>query len=255
MSEWIVGRNPVYEVLRAGRRALHELRAARGMEDDERVQQVLDLARSRAVKTSYVDRRQLDGLGENHQGLALQTGPYPYGEIRDILGRARERGEPPFVLMLDVLKDPQNVGTLIRTAESVGVHGIVLPYRRTATVTPAVVSASSGACEHMLVTQANLAQTMAHLKEEGCWVVGLEKGNAAQPPGEIDLTGSIAVVVGSEGSGMRRLVKSSCDFLMALPMRGRIDSLNASVAGSIALYLVWQARGFTGAEFLDSIDD
>lgn len=254
MSEWIVGRNPVFETLRAGRRSFHELRLAGGMDEGGRVQDVLDLANDQGLKTSYVERRRLDPLGENHQGLALQVGPYPYVQLEDILGRAKGRGEPPFLLMLDVLKDPQNVGTLIRTAEAVGVHGIVLPYRRTATVTPAVVSASSGACEHMLVTQANLAQTIATLKDEGCWVVGLEMGKGAQPPDEIDLSGSMVIVVGSEGSGMRRLVRESCDFLMALPMRGKVDSLNASVAGSISLFIAWQARDFNGAERPSSID-
>ena len=149
--------------------------------------------------------------------------------------------------MLDLIQDIHNLGSLIRTAELVGVHSVVLPYRRTATVTPAVVSASSGACEHLLITQANLAQTIDRLKEAGLWVVGLEGSSPAQPPDEIDLTGPLAVVVGSEGEGMRKLVRESCDFLLRLPMRGQIDSLNAAVAGSVALYLVWQARGFLGA--------
>ncbi len=246
MKEWIVGRNPVYESLRANRRQLHQLQIARGMDENTRVREVIRLAAQRGLNASLVERDVLNQRGENHQGVALRVGGYPYVEIDDILTRAAERDEPLLVLLLDVLKDPQNVGTLIRTAESVGVHGVVLPYRRTATITPAVVSASSGACEHMLVTQANLAQTISLLKEEGAWVVGLEAGQGAQPPDEIDLTGPMVVVVGSEGSGMRRLVKSSCDFLMALPMRGKIDSLNASVAGSIALYLIWEARGYLG---------
>ncbi len=243
MSEWIVGRNPVYEVLKADRRECFELLLARGMEDSDRVQDILTLADKRRLPVQREDRAALDARGENHQGVALSVSPYPYVEVEDILTRAEDAKEALFILLLDVLKDPQNVGTLIRTAEAVGVHGIVLPYRRTATVTPAVVSASSGACEHMFVTQANLAQTIALLKEEGAWVVGLEADPQAQPPEEVDLSGPMAVVVGSEGSGMRRLVKSSCDFLMALPMRGKIDSLNAAVAGSIALYLVSQTRG------------
>lgn len=243
MDEWIVGRNPVYEVLRAGRRACRELKVAQGMEDSHRVREVLDLAAGRNVPVNREKRSELDRRGENHQGVAVRVSPYPYVDIGDILGRAKEREEPLFVLLLDVLKDPQNVGTLIRTAEAVGVHGVVLPYRRTATITPAVVSASSGACEHLMITQANLAQTISVLKEEGVWVVGLEADPEAQRPDEIDLSGPMAVVVGSEGSGMRRLVKASCDFLMALPMRGKIDSLNAAVAGSIALYLVSETRG------------
>jgi 23S rRNA (guanosine2251-2'-O)-methyltransferase len=148
---------------------------------------------------------------------------------------------------LDTLKDPQNLGSLIRTAELVGVHGIVLPFRRTATVTPAVVNASSGASEHIHIMQANLAQTIQQLKKNGLWVVGLESNPEAQLPGQIDLDGPVAVVVGSEAEGMRELVRSSCDFMLRLPMRGKIDSLNAAVAGSVALYLVWQTRGFQGA--------
>ena len=124
---------------------------------------------------------------------------------------------------------------------------MVLPFRRTATVTPAVVSASSGASEYIHIVQANLAQTINRLKEEGLWIVGLESSPDAQPPGQVDLNGPLAVVVGSEAEGMRELVRSSCDFLLRLPMRGQIDSLNAAVAGSVALYLVWQARGFKGA--------
>lgn len=246
MKEWIVGRNPVYESLRANRREFHQLQIAQGMDENARVRELIRLAAERGLNASQVERDVLNRRGENHQGVALRVGGYPYVEIDDILARAAARDEPLLVLLLDVLKDPQNVGTLIRTAESVGVHGVVLPYRRTATITPAVVSASSGACEHMLVTQANLARTISLLKEEGAWVVGLEAGQGAQSPDEIDLTGPMVVVVGSEGSGMRRLVKSSCDFLMALPMRGKIDSLNASVAGSIALYLIWEARGYLG---------
>ncbi|MFO8036562.1 MAG: 23S rRNA (guanosine(2251)-2'-O)-methyltransferase RlmB [Anaerolineales bacterium] len=246
MSEWIVGRNPVYETLRANRRECHQLQIARGMDEDARVQGIMRLAAERNLALSRVERHVLNQRGENHQGVALKVGVYPYVDIDDILLQAVERDEPLLVLLLDVLKDPQNVGTLIRTAEAVGVHGVVLPYRRTATITPAVVSASSGACEHMLVTQANLAQTISLLKEEGVWVVGLEAGEGARSPAKIDLSGPMGVVVGSEGSGMRRLVKESCDFLMALPMRGKVDSLNASVAGSIALYLVWEARGYRG---------
>ncbi|MEE8592143.1 MAG: RNA methyltransferase, partial [Spirochaetia bacterium] len=125
---------------------------------------------------------------------------------------------------------------------------IVLPYRRTATITPAVVNASSGSSEHILITQANLAQTLSTLKEEGAWVVGLEEGEGSKRPDQVDLTGPLAVVVGSEAEGMRKLVRSSCDFLLALPMRGKVDSLNAAVAGSVALYLIWQARGYQGPQ-------
>jgi 23S rRNA (guanosine2251-2'-O)-methyltransferase len=248
MKDWIWGRNPVYEALRAGKRKAFQLRLAKGIKSDGRVGDILRLADRKAVPVSQVSRDSLDGLSRNHQGVALHLDEYPYADLSQILELAKQRNEQALVLILDTLKDPQNLGTLIRTGELVGVHGLVLPLRRTATVTPAVVNASSGASEHLLICQANLAQTITQLKENGIWVVGLEGGEEAQPPDKVDLGGPLAVVVGSESEGMRHLVKTSCDFLLQLPMRGRIDSLNAAVAGSVALYLIWQARGFKGAK-------
>ncbi|MFN2152594.1 MAG: 23S rRNA (guanosine(2251)-2'-O)-methyltransferase RlmB, partial [Anaerolineales bacterium] len=139
-------------------------------------------------------------------------------------------------------QDPQNLGTLLRTAEAVGVHGVVIPLARTAQVTPAVVNASSGASEHLLIAQANLSQVISTLKEEGLWIIGLEGSAEASTASQIRLDGPLGLVVGSEGEGMRRLVRESCDLLLQLPMRGQIESLNAAVAGSIALYLAMQAR-------------
>lgn len=245
-KEWIWGRNPVWEVLRAGKRTPFQLRIARGVKLDNRLKDILDLAREKSISVSEVPRETLNGISSHHQGVALQAGEYPYTGLDEILQTAEDRNESPLVLLLDTLKDPQNLGSLIRTAELVGVHGLVLPFRRTATVTPAVVSASSGASEYIHIVQANLAQTIQQLKEGGLWVVGLEDSPEAQPPGEIGLDGPLAVVVGSEAEGMRELVRSSCDFLLRLPVRGQIDSLNAAVAGSVALYLIWQARGFQG---------
>ena len=146
------------------------------------------------------------------------------------------------MLVLDTMQNPQNLGTLMRTAEAVGVHGIVIPLARTVEVTPAVVSASAGASEHLLVAQSNLAQALTRLKEAGAWVVGLEGSSEAKPPEQISLTGPLAIVVGSEGEGIRSLVRSSCDHLLRLPMVGKIASLNASVAGSVVLYLALEAR-------------
>lgn len=234
-------------MLRAGRRKAFQVRLARGVKIEGRLEETLKLAREKSIPIEEVPRDTLNGINSHHQGIALQTEAYPYVGLDRILDLAAEREEAPLVLLLDTLKDPQNLGSLIRTAELVGVHGVVLPHRRTATVTPAVISASSGASEHILITQANLAQTITGLKDAGLWVVGLEGSREAQFPGEVDLDGPLAVVVGSEGEGMRSLVRTSCDFLMRLPMRGQIDSLNAAVAGSVALYLVWQERGFQGA--------
>ena len=162
-----------------------------------------------------------------------------------MLSLAEKRGESPFLLILDTLQDPQNLGTLLRTAEIVGVHGVLLPLRQTATVTPAVVAASSGASEHMLVGQSNLAQAISILKENDVWVIGLDGGEESQRVDKVNLKGNLALVVGNEGQGMRQLVRNSCDILLKLPQRGELDSLNAAVAGSISLYFAWQQRGFS----------
>lgn len=249
--EWIVGRNPVYELLRAGRRQAVRLQVAKGVEEKGRLRDILVLAKEAGVRIEWLPRQQVESLGENTQGVALQAGEFPYSDLVEILEQATGQQEAPFLLLLDTLQDPQNLGSLLRTAEIVGVHGVLLPYRRTATVTPAVVSASSGASEHLLIAQVNLAQAIDQLKEHDVWVMGLE-GKPEQPglearfPDQVRLDGPLALVVGNEGSGMRSLVRKSCDLLLRLPMRGEIDSLNAAVAGSVALYLAWQARGYSG---------
>jgi 23S rRNA (guanosine2251-2'-O)-methyltransferase len=174
--------------------------------------------------------------------VALEASGYPYADLTEIFEVAEERAEPLFVLLLDSLNDPQNFGTLLRTAEVVGVHGVVIPLARTVGVTPAVVNASSGASEHLLVAQANLHQAIDALKESGAWVIGLEGSEQAESPDKVRLDGAIGLVVGSEGEGMRPLTVKSCDILMKLPMKGQIESLNAAVAGSVALYLAYLAR-------------
>jgi 23S rRNA (guanosine2251-2'-O)-methyltransferase len=248
MREWISGRNPVFEVLSAGRRHFFRLRIAQGVQETGRVQEIISLCGMRNLSVERVSRSQLDALAPGNQGIALETSEYPYSNLPDVLDLAAARGESPLILILDTLQDPQNLGTLLRTAEVTGVHGVLLPFRRTATVTPAVVHASSGASEHLLVAQVNLAQAIAILKAAGVWVIGLESRSEALPPEQVRLDGALALVVGSEAEGMRSLVRLSCDLLMCLPMRGNVASLNAAVAGSIALYLAWQARGFPGRQ-------
>jgi 23S rRNA (guanosine2251-2'-O)-methyltransferase len=245
MREWLYGRNPVYEVLRAGRRHIHRLRVAKGVDEKGRLTDILHLGNSKHIPLERVTREQLDELVPGHQGVALEASGYPYRPVERMLALADDRGRSPFLLILDTLQDPQNLGTLLRTAEVVGVHGVLLPLRRTATVTPAVVSASSGASEHLLIDQTNLAQVIETLKEKNIWVVGLDGGPQSQLPDQVRLDGSLALVVGSEAQGMRRLVRESCDLLLRLPMRGQVESLNAAAAGSVALYLAWQARGFS----------
>jgi 23S rRNA (guanosine2251-2'-O)-methyltransferase len=244
MHEWVGGRNPVYELLRAGRRHAFRLVLAQGVQEKGRLGDILRFCKTRKIPVESTSRSRLDSLVPNHQGVALEVNQYPYGALADILDNSAKRDEPALLLILDTLQDPQNLATLLRTAEVVGVHGVLLPLRHTATVTPAVVNASSGASEHLLIAQANLAQAMATLKENDIWIVGLEGSQEAYPPAQINLDGPLALVVGSEGQGMRPLVRSSCDLLLRLPMRGHVDSLNAAVAGSVALYLAWQARGF-----------
>ncbi len=242
MKEWIVGRNPVYEVLRARRRHLFRLWVARGSEEKGRLADVTQLSRERKVSPEYVPRQQLDGLDESHQGVALEASAYPYSTLQDILALAKQRQEEIFLLILDVIQNPQNLGVLLRTAEAVGVHGVLLPLAHAAGVTPAVVNASAGASEHLLVAQSNLSQAISTLKEAGAWVIGLEGSPEAIPVEKARLEGPLALVVGSEGEGMRALTRRSCDVLVRLEMRGKVESLNAAVAGSIALYLARQAR-------------
>ena len=242
MKEFIYGRNPVYETLRARRRDVFRLQVAEGVQDKGRLTEILELAAKRKIPVERVPRTRLDKINESHQGVALEASAYPYVGMEDILENATTRGEPVFVLILDTLQNPQNLGALIRTAEAVGVHGVLIPTHRAAEITPAVVSASAGASEHMLVAQANLAQAIVELKEANAWVVGLDESPESKDPSEVLLDGALAVVVGSEGEGIRPLVRQSCDFLLRLPMQGKIESLNAAVAGSVALYLAYLAR-------------
>jgi 23S rRNA (guanosine2251-2'-O)-methyltransferase len=244
MREWLYGRNAVYEALQARRRQFFRVRLAQGIEEKGHLAEILHMAAGLKLPVESVLRNTLDSIADGHQGVALEASSYPYSDLADVQDLASRRAETPFVLILDVLQDPQNMGTLLRTAEAVGVQGVLLPFRHTATITPAVVSSSSGATEHLLIVQVNLAQAIQHLKEQDIWVIGLEAGPETQPLSQVRLDGALALVVGGEGSGMRTLVRKSCDQLARLPMRGKIESLNAAVAGSVALYLAWQARGF-----------
>ena len=243
MKEFIYSRNPVYETLRAKRRDFFRLQIAEGVQEKGRLAEILQLAGQRKIPVEHVPRARLDKLSDSHQGVTLEVSGYPYVTLDDILENAQKRGEPLFVLILDTLQNPQNLGTLIRTAEAVSIHGVVIPSHRAAGVTPAVVGASAGASEHMLVVQSNLVQAIADLKEAGAWIVGLDQnGDLVGASHDSPLQGALAVVVGSEGEGIHPLVKSKCDFLLRLPMSGQIESLNAAVAGSVALYLAYLAR-------------
>ena len=244
MKEFIYSRNAVYETLRAKRRQVFQLFLAEGANDKGHMAEIVKMAQMRKIPVQRVPRPRLDKIHENHQGVALEASAYPYRSLDEMLELAQTRNEPPFILLLDTLNDPQNFGTLIRTAEAVGVHGIVIPLARTVEVTPSVVNASSGASEHMLIAQANLSQVIEKLKAAAVWIVGLDQDGetASTASGRSPLSGALGLVVGSEGEGMRPLVKKSCDVILKLPMRGQIESLNAAVAGSVALYLAYMTR-------------
>jgi len=254
MRELIYGRQPVHEAMRAGRRQVFKLLLAREVKPSGIVSQVLALAASSkpAIPVQQVDRQALDKLGGEvhsherpcvHQGLAAEVSGFPYVDLTALLAAAVQAGEDPFLLLLDHIQDPQNLGSLLRTAEAVGVHGVVIPGRRAAAVTPAAVRASAGAAEHVRVALvSNLAQALDWLKARGVWLAGLEALPAATLYTQAGLLGPLGLVVGSEGEGLSRLVRDKCDFLIRLQLRGQVGSLNAGVAGAIALYEVRRQR-------------
>ena len=242
MKELIYSRNAVYETLSARRRQIFSIEIAEGVQEKGKIAEIIKLALQQKIKVSRVPRPKLDKVHQNNQGIVAEVGAYPYSDVLEILANAGARGELPFILMLDSLQDPQNFGTLIRTAEALGVHGVVIPSARTVDVTPAVVNASSGASEHMLIAQANLSQTIDALKDNDIWIVGLDQAGAEIEAASRHLKGALGLVVGSEGEGLHDLVRKKCDIVLKLPMKGRIESLNAAVAGSVALYLAYLSR-------------
>ena len=245
--EYLYGRRPAAETLRAGRRSIQRLVIADSAKDNPALHELTELAAGRGVRIDTAPRDWLDSKtrDSNHQGVVLEAAPYPYVALEDTLNPASLSGEPPLLLLLDLIQDVQNVGTLLRTAEAVGVHGVILQERRAASITPAVVSASSGAVEHLKVAQVtNLVAAMKTLKEADVWLAGLDQGPDTTRFDQANLRGALGLVVGSEGKGLRRLVRETCDFLIELPMRGSVESLNAAVAGSVALYAAWGARGY-----------
>ena len=249
MPEFLYGHCAVIEAMRSGRRKLEALMIHERAEKRGTAGEVIGMAQDFNLPVQRVQRRILDDLANNgnHQGLVLRVGPYPYCDLEDIFSLAAQRGAKPFILLLDLLKDPQNVGSLIRVSDAVGVHGIVIQERRSVAVTPAVVNASSGAVEHINVAQvSNLVNAMKSLKEQDVWLVGLDVGPNIPPLDKTDLNMSLGLVMGSEGEGLRRLVRDTCDLLLTLPMRGEVGSLNVATAGAIALYRAWGARGWEG---------
>lgn len=249
MTEYIYGHWPVMETLRANRRRMEQLLLAERAEAKGIVGEIMQIANARDVPVRRVPQSILDDLanGANHQNTLLRVGDYPYVDVEVILEAGIQRGEKPFILLLDLLKDPQNVGVLLRVADAVGIHGVIMQDRRGVSVTPSVVAASSGAVEYLNVAQVtNLVNTMKDLKKHDIWLVGLDIGGNLMPLSKASLDMSIGLVLGSEGEGMRRLVRETCDLLLTLPMRGRVASLNVATVGSVALYSAWQARDWSG---------
>ena len=243
MKEYIYSRNAVYETLRAKRRDIFKIELADNVQIKGRLAEIMTLAQQRKIQVVKAPRASVDKVHEHSQGIVAEVGKYPYVDLLDILENARRKNEPPFILLLDSLNDPQNFGTLIRTAEATGVHGVVIPLAHTVEVTPSVVNASSGASEHMLIAQSNLSQAIEALKAENVWIVGLDQdGETIGTKTQRHLTGATGLVVGSEGEGIRQLTRAKCDIVLKLPMRGQVESLNAAVAGSVALYLAFLAR-------------
>lgn len=242
MKEWITGRNPVFEVLSAHHRDSFQLLIADGAKIEGQLAKIIDLGQKYRLQISKVSRKQLDKLSENHQGVALETAPYRYSDIYEIISAAKKKDEPLFVLVLDMIQNPQNLGTLVRTAAAVGMHGIIMPQAKAAGVTPAVVHASAGSTEHIRIAQMNLMQAIDILHEEGAWVIGLEGGNGSTPVNPKKLGGPLAIAVGNEGDGLRQLTRKACDELFALPMNGKVESLNAATAGSVMIYLSYLNR-------------
>jgi 23S rRNA (guanosine2251-2'-O)-methyltransferase len=236
----LYGRNSVREALAAGR-GIHRLLVARSAHG---LDTLLALAEQRRIRIELFDRRELDRrVGDHHQGVVAEADLFAYSHPDDLLARAEARGEPPLLLALDSLQDPQNFGTLLRTAQASGAHGVLIPEHRAVGVTPAVSNASAGAVEHLLVARVtNLARSLGELKQRGVWVYGLA-ADAKESYWDSDLSGPLALVVGSEGTGLGRLVRETCDVLVHIPMAsGAIQSLNASVAGSLVLYEVLRQR-------------
>lgn len=240
-KEMIVGKNPVLEALRSTR-DINKIWVAEGVKKAG-IAELLNLAKERGIVVQFAPKEKLNNLSsETHQGVVASVAAYNYAELNDIFAIAEKRGEDPFIIILDELEDPHNLGSIMRTADAVGAHGIIIPKRRSVALTAVVAKASTGAIEYIpTVRVTNLSQTVEELKERGVWIAGTDaKGSADYR--RMDATLPLAVIIGSEGKGMSRILKEKCDFLYNLPMVGHVTSLNASVAASLLMYEVYRKR-------------
>lgn len=241
-SELIIGRHPILEALRAGRR-LNRIMVSEGAHDPA-PNDIVQLAATKNVPLQKVSRERLDSLSDHHQGLIADAAPYAYADFEALISLVHDAPpeRPPLMLALDAVQDPQNFGTLLRTAAAIGADGVVIPERRAVGVTAAVGRASAGAIEHLRIARVvNLPRALQDLKRAGLWALGLDAGGTDLYD-RSDLTVPLVLVVGSEGSGLGRLVAETCDLTVRLPMTGPLDSLNAAVAGSVVLYEVLRQR-------------
>lgn len=241
-QDQVEGRNSVIELLKSGK-DINKLFVQRG-EKHGSINEIIKLANKNKIIISEIDKSKLDKMSQthNHQGVIAIVPPYEYCDVDEILEVAKEKNEDPFILILDEIEDPHNLGSIIRTAECSGVHGIIIPKRRSATVNSTVNKTSAGAAQYMKIARVNnLNETINYLKERNIWIYGTDaKGSAYYD--EQDYKGGVGIVIGSEGFGMNRLVKENCDFLIKIPMKGQINSLNASVSAGIVMYEVMKQR-------------
>ena len=244
-ENYIEGRNPVMEALKAGRE-IEKILVAKGANQGS-INKVVGKAKDKKIVVQYVERNKLDSMSEtgSHQGVIAIASAHSYKTIDDILQLAKDKNEDPFIIILDEIEDPHNLGAILRTAECAGAHGVIIPKRRAVGLTSIVSKTSAGAIEYIPVAKvSNIAQTIDILKEKGIWVFGADM-SGENNYFDKDLKGPIALVIGSEGKGIGRLIKEKCDFLVKIPMIGRVDSLNASVAASVLIYEVLRQRGLS----------
>lgn len=241
MSEQIEGRNAVLEAFRSGK-CVDKLFILDGCQDGP-IRTIAREARKKDTIINYVSRERLDQLSETraHQGVIAQVAAYEYSTVEEILARAEEKGEPPFLVLLDNVEDPHNLGAIIRTANLVGAHGVIIPKRRSVGLTSTVAKTSAGAINYTPVAKVtNIVRTIEELKERGIWFVCADMGGETMY--RLNLTGPIGLVIGNEGEGVSRLVREACDFTVSIPMKGDIDSLNASVAAGVLAYEILRQR-------------
>ncbi len=241
MMDLIIGKNPVLEALKSGRE-MNKIWIAEGSQRGQ-MQPIIQLAKEMGITVQYVPKKKMDQLSDgNHQGVIAQVAAYRYYDIDDLFKKAEEREEAPFFIILDELEDPHNLGSIMRTADAVGAHGIIIPKRRSVGLTATVAKASTGAIEYVPVARVtNLARTVDELKERGVWIFGTD-AKGTQDYRQLDGVIPLALIIGSEGKGISRLLRDKCDVLVRLPMIGHVTSLNASVAASLLMYEVDRKR-------------